>query len=51
MRRSRDLISRGGRRASERITGLVVSFVNSFVPFVMNHPAVSASARQIATAH
>jgi hypothetical protein len=47
MRQSRDRIGRGGRREFEPITGLFVSFV----PFVMNHPAVSTSAQQRATAH
>ena len=39
MRRSRDLITRGRRHRPEPIPGPVVSFVNSFVPFVMNLPA------------
>jgi hypothetical protein len=51
MRQSRDRIGRGGRREFEPITGLFMSFVNSFVPFVMNHPAVSTSAQHRATAH
>jgi hypothetical protein len=51
MRQGRDRIGREGRREFEPITGLFVSFVNSFAPFVMNHPAVSPSAQQRATAH